>query len=40
MSVGALYTTGDQRRYNEENKWRDGPKAKQHPLMDVIGDRS
>ena len=30
----------DQRRYNEENKWKDGPKAKQHPLVDVIGDRS
>ena len=35
-SVGAQYATGDQWRKNEETE----PKQKQHPAVDVIGDRS
>ena len=38
-SVGAQYTTGDEWRNNSrKNKKR--AKAKQHPAVDVTGDRS
>ena len=38
-SVGAQYTTGDEWRNNSrKNKKR--AKAKQHPVVDVTGDRS
>ena len=35
-SEGAQYATGDQWRKNEETE----PKQKQHPVVDVTGDRS
>ena len=39
-SVGAQYATGDQWRNNSrENKGME-PKQKQHPVVDVTGDRS
>ena len=39
-SVGAQYVTGDQWRNN--SRWKEGmePKKKQHPVVDVTGDRS
>ena len=39
-SVGAEYATGDQWRNNSRKNERMEPKQKQHPLMDVTGDRS
>ena len=39
-SVGAQYATGDQRRNNSINHEEMGPKQKQHPVVDVIGDGS
>ena len=39
-SLGAQYATGDQWRNNSrENKGME-PKQKQHPVVDVTGDRS
>ena len=39
-SLGAQYATGDQWRNN--SRWNEGmePKQKQHPVVDVTGDRS
>ena len=39
-SVGAQYATGDQWRKNTRKKEGMEPKQKQHPVVDVIGDRS
>ena len=39
-SVGAQYATGDQWRYNSKNNAGMKPKQKQHPAVDVTGDRS
>ena len=39
-SVGAQYTTGDQRRNNSRKNERMEPKRKQYPVVDVTGDRS
>ena len=39
-SVGAQYATGDQWRNNSRKKEGTEPKQKQHPAVDVIGDRS
>ena len=38
--VGAQYTTGDQWRSNSRKNEETEPKQKQHPVVDVIGDRS
>ena len=38
--VGAQYTTGDQWRNNSRNTEEMEPKQKQHPVVDVTGDRS
>ena len=38
-SVGAQYATGDQWRNNSRKKGME-PKQKQHPAVDVTGDRS
>ena len=38
--VGAQYATGDQWRNNSINKEEMEPKQKQHPVVDVTGDRS
>ena len=38
-SVGAQYATGDQWRNNSRKKERMESKQKQHPVMDVTGDR-
>ena len=38
--VGAAYGTGDQWRNNSRMNEGMEPKQKQHPVMDVIGDRS
>ena len=38
--VGAHYATGDQWRNNSRKKKGIEPKQKQHPVMDVTGDRS
>ena len=38
--VGAQYTTGDQWRYNYRKNEGMQPKQKQHPVVDVTGDRS
>ena len=39
-SLGAQYATGDQWRNNSrKNEWME-PKQKQHPVVDVTGDRS
>ena len=40
MSVGAQYATGDQRRNNSRKNEGMEPKQKQHPVVDVTGDRS
>ena len=38
--VGAQYATGDQWRENSrKNEWME-PKQKQHPVVDVTGERS
>ena len=39
-SVGAQYATGDQWRNNSRKNEETEPKQKQHPLVDVTGDRS
>ena len=39
-SVGAQYTTGDQWRNNSRKNEEVEPKKKQHPVVDVTGDRS
>ena len=39
-SVRAQYTTGDQWRNNSRKKEGMEPKQKQHPVVDVTGDRS
>ena len=39
-SVGAQYTTGDQRRNNSRKNEGMEPKQKQHPAVVVTGDRS
>ena len=38
--VGAQYATGDQGRDNPRKNEETEPKQKQHPVMDVTGDRS
>ena len=38
--VGAQYVTGDQWRNNSRKKEEMEPKQKQHPVVDVTGDRS
>ena len=39
-TVGTKYGTGDQWRNNSRKKEEMGPKQKQHPFVDVTGDRS
>ena len=39
-SVGAQYATGDQWRNNSRKNGETEPKHKQHPVVDVTGDRS
>ena len=39
-SVGAQYATGDQWRNNSKKNEGKEPKQKQHPVVDVMGDRS
>ena len=39
-SVGAQYATGDQWKNNSRKTEGTEPKQKQHPVVDVIGDRS
>ena len=39
-SVGAQYATGDQWRNNSRKNEETEPKQKQHPVLDVTGDRS
>ena len=39
-SVGAQYATGDQWRKNSRKNEEMEPKQKQHPVVDVTGDRS
>ena len=39
-SAGAQYATGDQWRNNSRKNERMEPKQKQHPAVDVTGDRS
>ena len=39
-SVGAQYATGDQWRNNSRKNKETEPKQKQHPVVDVTGDRS
>ena len=39
-SVGAQYATGDQWRNNSRKNEEREPKQKQHPVMDVTGDRN
>ena len=39
-SVGAQYATGDQWRNNFRKNEETEPKQKQHPAVDVTGDRS
>jgi len=39
-SVSALYATGDQWRNNSRKNDGMEPKQKQHPLVEVTGDRS
>ena len=38
--VGAQYATGDQWRNNSRKNEEKEPKEKQHPVVDVTGDRS
>ena len=38
--VGAQYATGDQWRNNSRKNEKTEPKQKQHPVVDVTGDRS
>ena len=39
-SLGAQYSTGDQRRNNSRKNGGLEPKQKQYPVVDVTGDRS
>ena len=39
-SVGAQYDTGDQWKNNSRKNEGMEPKQKQHPVVDVTGDRS
>ena len=39
-TVGAQYATGDQWRINSRKNEETEPKQKQHPTVDVTGDRS
>ena len=39
-SIGALYATGNQWRSNSRKKEGMEPKQKQHPAVDVTGDRN
>ena len=39
-SVGAQYAIGDQWRNNSRKNEETEPKQKQHPVVDVTGDRS
>ena len=39
-TVGAQYATGDQWRNNSRKNEETDPKQKQHPVVDVTGDRS
>ena len=39
-SVGAQYATGDQWRNNSRKNEEIEPKQKQHPVVDVTGERS
>ena len=39
-SIGAQYATGDQWRNNSRKDEETEPKQKQHPAVDVTGDRS
>ena len=39
-SVGAQYATGEELRNNSKKNEEMEPKQKQHPVMDVTGDRS
>ena len=39
-SVGTQYTTGDQWRNNSRKNEGMEPKQKQHPVVDLTGDRS
>ena len=39
-SVGAQYAPGDQWRNNSRKNEGMGPKQKQHPVVDVTGDKS
>ena len=39
-SVGAQFATGDQWRNNSRNKEEIETKQKQHPVVNVTGDRS
>ena len=39
-SVAAQYATGDQRRNNSRKNAEMEPKQKQHPVVNVTGDRS
>ena len=39
-SVGAQYAPGDQWRTNSRKNEETEPKQKQHPVVDVSGDRS
>ena len=39
-SVGAQYATGDQWRNNSRKNEETEPKQKQHPVVDMTGDRS
>ena len=38
--IGAQYVTGDQWRNNSRKNEETEPKQKQHPVVDVTGDRS
>ena len=38
--TGAQYATGDQRRNNTRKNEETEPKQKQHPVVNVTGDRS
>ena len=39
-SIGAQYATGEEWRNNSRKNEEMGPKQKQHPVVDVTGDRS
>ena len=39
-SVGTQYATGDQQRNKSRKNKETEPKQKQHPVVDVTGDRS